>query len=84
MTAPLWRTALIPLIGLLATGCLTTSPEQQTKRNEERCIERGYKPKTDDFADCVVRIENERSARMDARHRDEVERSAMPSLNRGY
>jgi len=84
MTVPLWRVALIPLISLLATGCLTTSPEQQAKRNEERCIERGYKPKTDDFADCVVRIENERSARMDARHRDEVERSAMPALNRGY
>jgi hypothetical protein len=84
MTAPLWRTALIPLIGLLATGCLTMSPEQQAKRNEERCVERGYKPNTDEFADCVVRIETERSNRMDARHREEVSRSAMPSLNRGY
>ena len=83
MTAPLWRTALIALIGLLATGCITTA-EQQAKRNEERCIERGYKPKTDEFADCVVRIETDRSARMDARHRDEFSRSAMPSLNRGY
>jgi hypothetical protein len=84
MTAPLWRTALFPLIGLFVSGCLTTSPEQQAKRNEERCVERGYKPNTDEFADCVVRIENERSARMDARHREEVSRSAMPSLNRGY
>lgn len=84
MTAPLWRAALIPLIGLLATGCLTTSPEQQAKRNEERCADRGYKPNTDEFKDCVVRIETERSTRMDARHREEVSRSAMPSLNRGY
>ena len=84
MTASLWRTALIPLIGLQVTGCLTMSPEQQAKRNEERCVERGYKPNTDEFADCVVRIETERSTRMDARHREEVSRSAMPSLNRGY
>ena len=84
MTASLWRAALTPLIGLLTTGCLTTSPEQLAKRNEERCIERGYKPKTDEFNDCVVRIESERSARMDARHREEVTRSAAPPLNRGY
>jgi hypothetical protein len=83
MTAPLWRTALIALIGLLATGCITTA-EQQAKRNEERCTERGYQPKTDEFADCLVRIETERSTRMDARHREQVEKSAAPSLNRGY
>jgi hypothetical protein len=84
MTASHWRTALIPLICLLVTGCLTTSPEQQAKRNEERCIERGYQPKTDAFADCVVRIDNERADRMDQRHREQVEKSAAPSSNRGY
>jgi hypothetical protein len=84
MTASLWRAALTPLIGLLATGCLTTSPEQQAKRNEERCVERGYQPKTDQFSDCVVRLETERTTRMDARHREQVEKSAAPNLNRGY
>jgi hypothetical protein len=83
MTTSLWRAALIPLIGLLATGCLTTA-EQQAKRDEERCVERGYQPKTDAFSDCVVRLDSERSTRMDARHREQVEKSAAPSLNRGY
>jgi len=84
MTTFRWRTALVPLLGLLTTGCLTISPEQQAKRNEERCIERGYQPKTDAFADCVVRIENERADRMQQRHQEMVEKSAAPTLNRGY
>jgi hypothetical protein len=83
MMASLWRATLILLIGLTAQGCITTA-EQQAKRNEERCVERGYQPKTDAFSDCVVGLESERSARMDARHREQVEKSAAPSLNRGY
>lgn len=83
MTASFWRAMLILPIGVLASGCITTA-EQQAKRNEERCVERGYQPKTDAFSDCVVRLEGERSARMDARHREQVEKSAAPSLNRGY
>jgi hypothetical protein len=83
MTASLCRALLLPLIGVLASGCITTA-EQQAKRTEERCVERGYQPKTDAFSDCVVRLDGERSARMDARHREQVEKSAAPSLNRGY
>ena len=83
MTASLWRATLIVLIGLTAQGCITTA-EQQAKRNEERCVERGYQPNTDAFSDCVVQIDGERSARRDARHREQVEKSAAPSLNRGY
>ena len=38
------RFLLVLALGALTTGCLTTSPEQQAKRNEERCVNRGYKP----------------------------------------
>lgn len=78
------RAALPLLACMLAAGCITTSPEQQAQRNAERCETRGYKPGTDDFKDCVLRIDGERAARMDARHREQVEKSAMPSPNRGY
>jgi hypothetical protein len=81
---PLFRVLLLLPVAALATGCITTSPEQQAKRNEERCVERGYQPKTDAFSDCVVRLDDERNARIDARHREQVEKSAEPSSNRGY
>ena len=67
----------------LAAGCITTA-EQQAKRNEERCVERGYQPKSDAFNDCIVRLETDKTIRMDQRHREAVEKSAVPSSNRGY
>ena len=67
----------------LASGCITTA-EQQAQRAEERCVERGYQPKTDAFADCLVRLETDKTVRMDQRHREMVEKSAVPSANRGY
>jgi hypothetical protein len=83
MIALLCRSTLLVLVGVLTTGCITTA-EQQAKRNEERCVERGYQPKTDAFSDCVVRLDDEHSARMDARHREQVEKSSVPPSNRGY
>ena len=47
-------------------------------------MERGYQPNTDAFKDCVVRLDTERTVRMDQRHREAVEKSAIPSSNRGY
>jgi hypothetical protein len=65
-------------------GCLTTSPEQQAKRNEERCINRGYKPGTADFADCVVRVEGESAQRTERNRRHEMEKPGGPGLPKGY
>ena len=78
-----WRA--IPLLALtvLMTGCIT-SAEQVALRNEERCVARGYQPKTDAFNDCVVRIESERTQRMESNRRDMMERPAGPGLPRGY
>ena len=67
----------------LVTGCITTA-EQQAKRKEERCVERGYQPKSDAFNDCIVRLETESAIRMDQRHHEAAEKSAIPSANRGY
>ncbi|MCX7312334.1 MAG: hypothetical protein WCG92_11285 [Hyphomicrobiales bacterium] len=80
----LCRAILLLLIGELATGCITTSPEQQAKRNEERCEARGYKPTTDEFKDCVVRIESERTQRMETNRRDMMEKPGGPGTPRGY
>jgi hypothetical protein len=77
------RSILVLALCALVAGCITTA-EQQAKRNEERCVERGYQPNTDAFKDCIVRLDTERTLRMDQRHREAVEKSAIPSSNRGY
>jgi len=83
MTRSFGRPILALALCTLAAGCITTA-EQQAQRNEERCVERGYQPKTDAFSDCIVRLETDKTIRMDQRHREAVEKSAIPSANRGY
>ena len=83
MTRSFGRPILALTLCALATGCITTA-EQQAKRLEDRCVERGYQPNTDAFKDCVVRLETDKTVRMDQRHREAVEKSAIPSSNRGY
>jgi hypothetical protein len=83
MTRTLSRSILLLALGLPMAGCITTA-EQVAQRNNERCAERGYQPKTDAFADCLVRLDSERDARLQARHREVTEKSGAPSLNRGY
>jgi hypothetical protein len=73
----------LSLCGLL-TACLTTSPEQLAKRNEERCVNRGYKPGTPDFQDCIVRVESEADQRKETNRRYEIEKPGGPGLPRGY
>ena len=72
----------LTLLCALLAGC--ASAEQIAQRNEERCQARGYQPKTDAFADCIVRLESERSVRGEQRRREMLEQSAAPPSNRGY
>ena len=68
---------IFPLaLGLLLAGCMTAA--QRAQSDEQRCTARGLQPNSDAFKDCVVQIETERKMRMDARHREQVERSANP------
>jgi hypothetical protein len=84
MTHSFYRSILALGLGTLVTGCITTA-EQQAQRNEERCIARGYQPKTDAFNDCVVRIETERSQRMESNRRYQLEKPDNPTTgNRGF
>jgi hypothetical protein len=80
--ATMTRFILLTLLGALLAGC--TSAAQITQRNEERCQARGYQPNTDAFADCVTRLETERSVRGEQRRREMLEQSAAPPSNRGY
>jgi hypothetical protein len=77
------RPILTLALGMLVTGCITTA-EQQAQRNEERCLARGYQPKSDAFNDCVVRIEGERAQRMESNRRYEMEKPGGPATPRGY
>ena len=84
MTRLFSRSILALALGTLVTGCITTA-EQQAQRNEERCAARGYQPKTDPFNDCMLRIESERSQRMESNRRYQLEKSDNPTTaNRGF
>jgi hypothetical protein len=84
MTRLFSRSILTLALGTLVTGCITTA-EQQAQRNEERCAARGYQPKTGPFNDCVVRLESERSQRMESNRRYQLEKSDNPTTaNRGF
>jgi hypothetical protein len=84
MTRSFCRSILALALGIFVTGCITTA-EQQAQRNEERCVARGYQPKTDAFNDCVVRIESERGQRMESNRRQLLEKPDNPTTsNRGY
>ena len=84
MTCFFYRSILALALGTLVTGCITTA-EQQRQRNEEPSAARGYQPKTDPFNDCVVRMESERSQRMESNRRYQLEKSDNPTTaNRGF
>jgi hypothetical protein len=70
------RSILVPALCLLLAAC--ASATQLAQRDGDRCAARGYKPDSDEFKDCVVRMETERSVRTDARHREMMERSSAP------
>ena len=84
MTCLSCRSILLLTLGLLVTGCITTA-EQQAQRNEERCVQRGYQPKTDAFSDCIVRLETESDQRRESNRRQLLEKPDNPTTaNRGY
>ena len=84
MNYSLCRSFVALALGMLVAGCLMTA-EQQAQRNEERCVARGYQPKTDAFNDCVVRIETDRSQRMESNRRQLLEKPDNPTTaNRGF
>jgi hypothetical protein len=72
-------TTAILVLGLLLAGCASSA--QLAQRDEERCAARGYQPKTDDYADCLVRLESDRGARMESRRRDALEKPYFPSAS---
>ena len=74
------RSILLLALGLFVAGC--SSASQLAQRDEERCAARGLQPQTDAYTNCLVSLETERKLRMDARHREQVERSAAPSFSR--
>jgi hypothetical protein len=75
MTSLFRSMILLSALCAIVTAC-TTSPEQQTARDDERCTARGYKPQTKQHDDCVQGLAASRDTRMQQRHRELVERPA--------
>jgi uncharacterized protein YecT (DUF1311 family) len=63
------------MLSLLVASCATT-PEQQAQRDSDRCTARGLQPSSKQHDDCLSQIANNRDARMQAGHRELVERRA--------
>lgn len=77
------RTVLL-LTVLAASLAACTSAKDIEARNEERCQARGFEPNSKLYNDCLSQLEAERSARMEQRRREALEKPAIPPLNRGY
>lgn len=76
---------LSPAILLLAASLAACSTAKDIEaRNEARCQARGLEPNTDNYANCLRQLENERDTRMEQRRREQLEQSAVPPSNRGY
>jgi hypothetical protein len=75
------RLALLLVAALTVTGCASSA--QLAQRDEERCAARGYQPKTDGFADCLLRLESERSERTETRRREMLEKPYIPPMPGG-
>lgn len=75
------RLALLLVTALTVTGCASSA--QLAQRDEERCAARGYQPKTDGFADCLLRLESERSERTETRRREMLEKPYVPPMPGG-
>lgn len=69
---------LLALAGALA-GC--TSAADLAARDNQRCTDRGLAPNTDLYANCLLQLEGERSARMEQRRRENLEKPFDPASN---
>lgn len=77
MTKTACRSFLLLALTALVAGC-ATSPEQVTQRDGERCAARGNQPGSKAHDDCLSQVANQRDARTQQRHRELVERPALP------
>jgi hypothetical protein len=73
------RSLLLLAFGAALAGC--TSAEQLAQRDNERCAARGLAPNTDNYANCLLQLEGERSARTEQRRRENLEKPFDPSSN---
>jgi hypothetical protein len=75
------KTLALVLLAPLLAGCLTAKPtaEQVAKQNEERCAERGHKPDSQAFSDCIASFDAVSERRMRDRRNEMMERSNVPA-----
>ncbi|MDI7861395.1 hypothetical protein MRS76_05460 [Rhizobiaceae bacterium n13] len=61
---PRWRdlgaTATVLLLATALSACQTITPEQRRAADEAQCRSYGFKPRTEAFANCLMRIDLER------------------------
>lgn len=77
------RTLLL-LTVLAASLAACASAKDNEARDEARCQARGLEPNTKNYEECMRQVDAERSARMEQRRREALEKPAIPQINRGY
>jgi hypothetical protein len=74
---PVFRRALLLAFGAALAGC--TSAADLAARDNQRCADRGFVPNSDLYANCLLQLESERSARTEQRRRENLEKPFDPS-----
>jgi hypothetical protein len=79
MTHLIQRSLVLLALGLAVAGC--TSAADIAARDQERCANRGFAPHSDLYANCLLQLDGERSARTEQRRRENLEKTFDPSSN---
>ena len=58
------------------TGCAAVNPEQQRASDQARCAGYGYQPGTDQFANCMMKVDMRRQDQADAQAQNDADMKA--------
>lgn len=75
--------ALLALFGLSLSGCATVSPEEQHFSDQSQCANYGYKPGTNQFANCMMKLDTRRQNQAIGQEQDDARMKALSIRRNG-
>lgn len=63
--------ALLAFLGLNLAGCGTVSPQEQHFADQSQCANYGYKPGTNQFANCMMKLDTRRQDQAVSQEQDD-------------
>lgn len=79
------RYALVLLVFVFTgtAGCETVSPEQQHAADQAKCAGYGYQPGTDQFANCMMKVDTRREDKAAAQAQSDADMKAQSIRRNG-